>query len=60
MILQTLCIFIYLNVFTDEVKRRAQENTDMNNHEKQRQIRKNLEKNDAATVIQSRTYNKKL
>lgn len=46
---------IYFNAFVDEVKLRTQENTDIN-REKQRQIRKNLEKNNAATVIQSRTY----
>lgn len=47
----------YVSVFilTDEVKRREQENIDINNREK-RQMRKNLEKNVAATVIQSRTY----
>ncbi|XP_011865309.1 PREDICTED: myosin-IIIb-like isoform X1 [Vollenhovia emeryi] len=42
-----------LSFMLNEVKRRAQENTDINNREKQQQIRKNLEKNNAATVIQS-------
>lgn len=52
----SLCILIYFNTFVDEVKRKAQDNIDTNNREKQRQVRKNLEKNDAATVIQSRMY----
>ncbi|XP_028046513.1 myosin-IIIb isoform X2 [Monomorium pharaonis] len=39
--------------FMNEAKRKAQENTEIiNNHEKQ-QVRKNLEKNNAAIVIQS-------
>ncbi|XP_019889251.2 myosin-IIIb isoform X2 [Ooceraea biroi] len=37
----------------NEIKRRAQENTDINNRGKQQQARKNLEKNNAATIIQS-------
>ncbi|KAL6261975.1 hypothetical protein P5V15_007059 [Pogonomyrmex californicus] len=42
-----------LDFMLHEVKRRAQENTNINNREKYWQVRKNLEKNDAATVIQS-------
>ncbi|KAG5313772.1 MYO3A protein, partial [Pseudoatta argentina] len=41
-----------LTYMMNEVKRREQENIDINNREK-RQMRKNLEKNVAATVIQS-------
>ncbi|KAL0100749.1 hypothetical protein PUN28_019257 [Cardiocondyla obscurior] len=41
-----------LDFMLNEVKRRAQENANGNNREKQH-VRKNLEKNDAATIIQS-------
>lgn len=48
---------VYFNFLTDEAKRKAQENIDINRHEKQQQERKkNLEKNDAAIIIQSRVY----
>lgn len=46
-------ILIYFDFFIDEAKRKAQENTDIN---RQQQGRKNLEKNDAAIIIQSRMY----
>lgn len=36
------------------MKRRAQENMDVNNREKQ--VCKNLKRDDAAIIIQSRTY----
>jgi len=40
------------------MKHRAQENVDVNNREKQRQVCKNLKKDDAAIIIQSRMYYK--
>ncbi|XP_032682960.1 myosin-IIIb-like isoform X2 [Odontomachus brunneus] len=40
-------------IIRNEMKRKAQENTDINRQEGQQQGRKNLEKNDAAIIIQS-------